>query len=86
MFEPRGCAKTGVKNYALLHASILAILCAVCDISDGRSGGHAFMTQNIFLHNLHFFPKVAVYVMAYNGDYEEKGINRLDFDGTTALF
>ena len=44
------------------------------------------MTQNIFLHNLHFFPKVAVYVMAYNGDYEEKGINRSDFDGTTALF
>ena len=38
-------AKTQAKNYALLHASILATLCTLCDISDGRNAGHAFMTQ-----------------------------------------
>ncbi len=43
----RGGGATEAKNYALLHVSILAILCPVCDIPDGRSAGHTFMIQNL---------------------------------------
>ena len=33
-----------------------------------------------------FFPKVALLRHGYTGDYKEKGNNRSDFDGNTALF